>query len=428
MSESKQPERKITDITDLSQFGVAELPQLSQLATLVDDAVTNLEFIERTERRRSIVLIEYNGRNILGARTIKQYVDHLDTEKLYRLYVINYQLDFEKIDKNKYVFRGSGNNRFGPNEMVRAFQNRARPELSKIDNRTTQMLEGLVALRINETDWPDFVRNLNDQSRRAGTAAAAAIAGGQQVAPSNQQANQGGNQQQVANQGQQQVAPANQVVQAINPATEQALQRALQPLPSSSLGLVEEGGILSGLDPAERERLQLLLNKQFLTASEQSELKLLRDKSGSRQIQGSRSIVPYGFSVVDIPAENPKEIFDSVVKKKRGDLTREEVEEFNEVLKALPKPERDYKQIVKHTMNPIKKNNPFHKSQRGYIANELRAHKKVGLLASIGDPFRVEAIPMNLRTPIPRRKTYKKHTYVPKIEVTTGFERRGRRN
>jgi len=424
MSESKQPERKITDITDLSQFGVAELPQLSQLATLVDDAVTNLEFIERTERRRSIVLIEYNGRNILGARTIKQYVDHLDTEKLYRLYVINYQLDFEKIDKNKYVFRGSGNNRFGPNEMVRAFQNRARPELSKIDNRTTQMLEGLVALRINETDWPDFVRNLNDQSRRAGTAAAAAIRGNQQVA------NQG-QQQQVApaNQGQQQVAPSNQgQQQVVNQATERALQRALQPLPPSSLGLLQEGGVLSGLDPAERERLQLLLNKQFLTASEQSELKLLRDKSGSRQIQGSRSIVPYGFSVVDIPAENPKEIFDSVVKKKRGDLTREEVEEFNEVLKALPKPERDYKQIVKHTMNPIKKNNPFHKSQRGYIANELRAHKKVGLLASIGDPFRVEAIPMNLRTPIPRRKTYKKHTYVPKIEVTTGFERRGRRN
>ena len=424
MSESKQPERKITDITDLSQFGVAELPQLSQLATLVDDAVTNLEFIERTERRRSIVLIEYNGRNILGARTIKQYVDHLDTEKLYRLYVINYQLDFEKIDKNKYVFRGSGNNRFGPNEMVRAFQNRARPELSKIDNRTTQMLEGLVALRINETDWPDFVRNLNDQSRRAGTAAAAAIRGNQQVA------NQG-QQQQVApaNQGQQQVAPSNQgQQQVVNQATERALQRALQPLPPSSLGLLQEGGVLSGLDPAERERLQLLLNKQFLTASEQSELKLLRDKSGSRQIQGSRSIVPYGFSVIDIEPQNPKEVFDRVVKKKKAALTQQEVEEFNEVLKALPKPERDYKQIVKHTMNPIKKNNPFHKSQRGYIANELRAHKKVGLLASIGDPFRVEAIPMNLRTPIPRRKTYKKHTYVPKIEVTTGFERRGRRN
>jgi hypothetical protein len=181
------------------------------------------------------------------------------------------------------------------------------------------------------------------------------------------------------------------------------------------------------LDPTEQARLSALLSQQFLTVGQKSELAALRRKAGSRQILGSRAIVPFGFTVVDVEPENPREIFDSVVKKKKAELTKEEVEEFNEAIKILPKAERDYKHIVKSALRPITRDNPLHKSQKGYAANEKRAQKKVGLLASIGNPYRVEHIPMNLQTKIPVRKRYVKHKYIPPIEVKTGFEDRNRR-
>jgi len=290
-----------------------------------------------------------------------------------------------------------------------------------MDNDIANTLKDLFELRTDQNAWDAFVLDLNDRAKRGGTAADAAIAGGQQVqvqapvqAPGQQVANQAPGQQ-VAIQ-----APGQQLS-----IRQQVLNQPLNPLLD---GAREEGGVLSGLDPQERDRMTLLLNKQFLTANERNALTALRAKSGNRRVVGSRAVVPFGFTVVDVEPENPREIFDSVTKKNRVDLTQEEVREFNEAIKILPKAERDYKHIVKSSLRPMTVDNPFHRTQKGYKANERRARNETGLLASIGDPFRVEFIPAALRTPIPVRKRYVKHKYVPKIEVHTGFERTNRRN